>query len=48
MKLRYLVLGVIGCMIGWNVFLIQRDQQLFATYDTCAKFTQHPDCPNKK
>jgi hypothetical protein len=48
MKLRYLVLGGIGCIIGLNVFLIQRDAELFKAYDACTQSTQHPDCPYKK
>jgi len=32
MKLRYLIIGGIGFIVGWNVFLIQRDQQMFDTY----------------
>jgi hypothetical protein len=33
MKLRYLIIGAIGFVVGWNVFLIQRDQQLFESYN---------------
>ena len=33
MKLRYLIIGSIGFVVGWNVFLIQRDQQLFESYN---------------
>jgi hypothetical protein len=29
MKLSYLIIGAIGFIVGWNVFLIQRDQNLF-------------------
>jgi hypothetical protein len=35
MKLRYLIIGAIGFVVGWNVFLIQRDQQLFESYNRC-------------
>ena len=45
MKLRYLVLSGIVIMIGWNVFLIQRDRELFKAYNACAHYTHHPDCP---
>jgi hypothetical protein len=45
MKLRYLVLSAIGVMIGWNVFLIHRDAEMFKAYDACAHYTNHPDCP---
>ena len=48
MKLRYLILGGIGFIVGWNVFLIQRDQQLFKAYDACTQYTSHPDCPYKQ
>ncbi|QPX48122.1 hypothetical protein PQC13_gp157 [Synechococcus phage S-SRM01] len=33
MKLRYLIIGAIGFVVGWNVFLIQRDHQLFESYN---------------
>jgi len=45
MKLRYLILGGIGFMIGWNVFLIHRDAELFKAYNACAHYAHHPDCP---
>jgi len=34
MKLKYLAAGLIAfaAMIGWNVFLIQRDDRLFKAY----------------
>jgi len=37
-------------VIGWNVFLIQRDQKLFKAYDkVCAELPQpHPDCRYQK
>lgn len=54
MKLKYLVAGMIAffAIIGWNVFLIQRDQKLFDAYDNltpkerfCKQQAQwHPDC----
>jgi len=35
MPVRYVAVGVIGLLaiIGWNVFLIQRDNKLFDAYD---------------
>jgi len=35
MKLRYLILGGVGFIVGWNVFLIQRDTNLFESYNRC-------------
>ena len=34
MNLKYVVAGLIGFafIIGWNVFLIQRDEKLYKTY----------------
>jgi len=32
MKLGYLIVGGIGFIVGWNIFLIQRDQQMLDTY----------------
>jgi hypothetical protein len=32
-KLRYLIIGSVGFMIGWNVFLIQRDSNPIRHYD---------------
>jgi DhnA family fructose-bisphosphate aldolase class Ia len=40
---RYLILGAIGFIIGWNIFLIQRDQKMFKAYDACA----HTNCLRK-
>jgi hypothetical protein len=48
MKLRYLILGGIGFIVGWNIFIIQRDNELFKAYDACAHYTNHPDCPYKQ
>lgn len=48
MKLRYFVVSAVGFIIGWNIFLIQRDTKLFNAYDACTQFTHHPDCPYKK
>lgn len=47
MKTSYIYLAFIA-ILGWNAFLIQRDQQLFKAYDACTQFTHHPDCPYKK
>jgi hypothetical protein len=33
MKLRYLLIGGFGFIIGWNIFLIQRDARLFESYN---------------
>ena len=48
MKLRYLILGGIGFIVGWNIFIIQRDNELFKAHDACAHYTFHPDCPHKR
>lgn len=50
MKLHYLILGGMGFIIGWNVFLIQRDQELFKAYDqACAELSSsHPNCRYSK
>ena len=34
-----------SCMIGFNVFLAIRDNQLLKAYDACMIRTSHPDCP---
>jgi hypothetical protein len=47
------IVVAIGAIIGWNVFLIQRDQKLFEAYYNqptpeevyCSQLPQpHPDC----
>jgi hypothetical protein len=46
------IVVAIGAIIGWNVFLIQRDQKLFDAYNQptpkevyCSQLPQpHPDC----
>jgi hypothetical protein len=45
MKTLY-VLGAFVTIIGYNMFLAQRDHQLFKAYDkACAELPQpHPDC----
>ena len=43
MKLRYLILGGIGFIIGWNVFLIQRDAKMFESY-----YCQTNGCANER
>lgn len=35
MKLQYLIIGGLGFIVGWNVFLIQRDRSLFESYNQC-------------
>jgi len=52
MKMRYLIIGGIGFIVGWNIFLIQRDQKMFDGYDQmnakehyCSQLkVWHPDC----
>jgi hypothetical protein len=52
---RYIIAFIllILTMLGWNVFLIQRDAKLFDSYanqkeKVCAQLnTWHPDCPAK-
>jgi len=49
MKLRYLIVGGIGFIVGWNIFLIQRDQKLFNDLTPKEQFCKqqagwHPDC----
>ena len=53
---RYIIAFIllILTMLGWNVFLIQRDKELFKAYDqrqqeiACSQLPQpHPDCPAK-
>ena len=50
---KYIVAGLIGfaAILGWNVFLIQRDQKMFDAHHETQKekFCQqqagwHPDC----
>jgi hypothetical protein len=45
MKTTYIFLAFIGILM-YNVFLVQRDQELFKAYDqACATLPQpHPDC----
>jgi len=54
MSRKYVTAVVLGflAIIGWNVFLIQRDQKMFDAYDQttpheryCRSLSQsHPDC----
>jgi hypothetical protein len=44
MKTSYIFLAFVA-ILGWNAFLIHRDAELFKAYDTCAHYTNHPDCP---
>lgn len=46
MRITFLILMLLG--LGWNVFLIQRDSQLFKAYDVCTRTPQSADCPYKK
>lgn len=46
--MKYFIGFGLFAMVGWNVFLIQRDQSLFKSYDACTQFTYHPDCPYNK
>jgi len=48
MKLYHLILVGIAFILGWNVFLIHRDSEMFRAYDACASYTFHPDCPHHK
>jgi hypothetical protein len=48
-SITYIFLAFIA-ILGWNVFLIQRDQKMFAAYDKQVKEVckqqagWHPDC----
>jgi hypothetical protein len=44
MKTSYIYLAFIA-ILGWNAFLIQRDQKMFKAYDACTQTTQHSECP---
>jgi len=48
MKLYLGVSIAFAFFVGWNVFLIQRDAEMFKAYDACAHYTNHPDCPYNK
>ncbi len=52
MNRKYVVTFALGflAMIGWNVFLIQRDQKMFNAYDkVCSELTRpHPNCQYAK
>lgn len=43
--LTYIVL-IFFAILGWNVFLIQRDQKLFDAYDSCVQ--SKSTCPYNK
>jgi hypothetical protein len=32
MKLTYLIIAVFGFIIGWNIFLIERDRKMIDSY----------------
>jgi hypothetical protein len=42
-----LILGGLGFIVGWNVFLIQRDAKLFKAYDACSHSIDYSNCPYK-
>jgi hypothetical protein len=44
MKPKYFLVGfvAVAVIIGWNVFLAQRDQKLFDAYDTVERLQQGP------
>ena len=44
--MRVSIYFLVIAMLGWNVFLAQRDRQLFKAYDACMQYTFHPDCPD--
>jgi hypothetical protein len=48
MNSKYIAAGLISFLlvIGWNIFLAKRDQQLLKSYDSaCASLSQpHPNC----
>lgn len=50
MKLYLYVTLVVGIILGWNVFLIQRDNKMFEGYKNrqqqiCEQMKEwHPDC----
>jgi type VI protein secretion system component VasF len=43
-KIKYAASAVVvlAVFIGYNMFLINRDQQLFKAYDACSR--NHPSC----
>jgi hypothetical protein len=45
MRISYAIIAVIA-IVGYNLFLIERDQKMFDAYDrACATLPQpHPDC----
>ena len=47
MNRKYVAAGLISfaTIIGWNVFLIHRDAELFSAYDkACAEHRSNPNC----
>ena len=48
-KIKYTASAVmvLAFLIGYNMFLIQRDNKLFKAYDACQQFTHRPGCSNK-
>jgi hypothetical protein len=45
MKTSFIFLAFIA-VLGYTIFLGQRDKQLLKQYDACLQFTHHPDCPD--
>lgn len=43
MKKRYFLL-VMSVVVGYNVFLIQRDKKLFEAYNAACAQQIHPNC----
>jgi hypothetical protein len=40
-KYIFTAIFVVGFIVGWNAFLIQRDQKIFDSYDKAIKY-DHP------
>lgn len=40
MKLKYFALFLFGFIIGWNIFLIQRDRELFKSIESQPQFVK--------
>ena len=42
MNRKYVIAGLIGfaAILGWNIFLIQRDQRMFDSYDSAIQRLQ--------
>jgi len=46
MKVNYLPWIVVGLtfIVGYNLFIIERDKKLFQAQPVCSQFVFHPDC----